>query len=402
MSKIGAVHFNPKIQPHLQHNDRTNSNADNIVKELSHLNECDKTAKEALKEIDKLYKEAMIKLDEAKKKGKRTPKERSFHEAIFEIDEYTTMEQCQQLADEIAELTGFRKIQITIHRDEGHTDNGEWKPHYHAHAVFFTLDKETGKQLARQEQSLNPRNLSKMQDLASKTLKMNRGNKSYREDVYQRFLTQKNAKNELIKIKYKPQAPLRIQNQDDFKRFKEQMKEKELELETQTNQIKRIAKEQARIQQELKEREFKLQEKEKDFQKRIREIEQGHKNTFIKLSMNFENQKSFIKNILTLGRHNKKIDKNKEQAIILLRSSTEKIKQDEAKRHKQIITELERIKEERDAYQSALRATKERKNELEIKNAKLNNKILELKKKYEPETIQQNKIHKQKNNGIER
>ena len=241
-----------------------------------------------------------------------------------------------------------------------------------------------------------------MQDLASKTLKMNRGNKSYREDVYQRFLTQKNAKNEQIKIKYKPQAPLRIQNQDDFKRFKEQMKEKELELETQTNQIKRIAKEQARIQQELKEREFKLQEKEKDFQKRIREIEQGHKNTFIKLSMNFENQKSFIKNILTLGRHNKKIDKNREQAIILLRSSTEKIKQDEAKRHKQIITELERIKEERDAYQSALRATKERKNELEIKNAKLNNKILELKKKYEPETIQQNKIHKQKNNGIER
>ncbi|MGI0439025.1 hypothetical protein ACRE1S_00575 [Helicobacter himalayensis] len=72
------------------------------------------------------------------------------------------MKQCQELADRIAELTGFRKIQVTIHKDEGHTnEQGEFKPHYHAHAVFFTLDKNTGKQLERQEQSLNPRNLSK-------------------------------------------------------------------------------------------------------------------------------------------------------------------------------------------------------------------------------------------------
>ena len=163
--KVGAVHFNPKIQPHLQHNDRTNSNAENIRKDLSHLNECDVSATQALKRIDELYKEAMKKLDESKKKGKRTPKERSFHEAIFEINETTTMEQCQKLADEIAELTGFRKIQVVIHKDEGHQEGEEWKPHYHAHAVFFTLDKDTGKQLARLESSLNPRNLSKMQDL---------------------------------------------------------------------------------------------------------------------------------------------------------------------------------------------------------------------------------------------
>ncbi|MGI0405913.1 hypothetical protein ACRE1S_00580 [Helicobacter himalayensis] len=68
MSKVGAVHFNPKIQPHLQHNDRTDSNTDNIVKELPHLNECDKSASQALREIDTLYKEAMSKLDEAKRK----------------------------------------------------------------------------------------------------------------------------------------------------------------------------------------------------------------------------------------------------------------------------------------------------------------------------------------------
>lgn len=37
--KIGAVHCNPKIAPHLQHNDRTNSTSPNIHKERSHLNQ---------------------------------------------------------------------------------------------------------------------------------------------------------------------------------------------------------------------------------------------------------------------------------------------------------------------------------------------------------------------------
>ncbi|WP_270981557.1 hypothetical protein [Campylobacter helveticus] len=87
--KIGAVHCNPKISPHLQHNDRTNSTSPNIHKERSHLNECNKSAQEALREIDKLYNEAMEK--QKGKKGKKTPKERSYHEFIYEINENTTI-----------------------------------------------------------------------------------------------------------------------------------------------------------------------------------------------------------------------------------------------------------------------------------------------------------------------
>lgn len=39
MSKVATAHCNPKKQPALNHNDRTNDNAKTITKELTHLNE---------------------------------------------------------------------------------------------------------------------------------------------------------------------------------------------------------------------------------------------------------------------------------------------------------------------------------------------------------------------------
>ncbi|SUW87809.1 hypothetical protein [Campylobacter helveticus] len=139
--KIGAVHCNPKISPHLQHNDRTNSTSPNIHKERSHLNECNKSAQEALREIDKLYNEAMEK--QKGKKGKKTPKERSYHEFIYEINENTTMEQCEKLTEQIAKLTGFTPLQISIHRDEGHTNGkGEFVTHLsRSRGIFYSRQK---------------------------------------------------------------------------------------------------------------------------------------------------------------------------------------------------------------------------------------------------------------------
>ncbi|WP_223206603.1 hypothetical protein [Campylobacter coli] len=39
MPKVATAHCNPKKQPALNHNDRTNDNAKTITKELTHLNE---------------------------------------------------------------------------------------------------------------------------------------------------------------------------------------------------------------------------------------------------------------------------------------------------------------------------------------------------------------------------
>ena len=203
MSKKTGVHWNPKISPYPEHNDRTDMRSPNIYQELTHKNEYSCSAKVVRAETNRLYQEAMQK--QAGKKGKKTPRERSIHEAIFEIDEKTTMLECQELAKEIEKLTGFQTLQIVIHRDEGHTDEqGNFIPHYHAHAVFFTLDKDTGKQLARQQASLNKANLSKMQDLASKIFDMERGQEFFKNGI---------------------ESPKRIQNQADFKRFKDQERE---------------------------------------------------------------------------------------------------------------------------------------------------------------------------------
>ena len=373
MQKVGAVHFNPKIQPHLQHNDRTNSNADNIYEELSHLNQCDKSASQALREIDTLYKQAMSKLDEAKKKGKRTPKERSFHEAIFEIDERTTMGQCQELADRIAELTGFRKIQVVLHKDEGHTDEqGNFKPHYHAHAVFFTLDKDTGKQLARQEASLNPRTLSKIQDIASEILQMQRGERHYKDELYQAFLdkkAQKGVKNgRKDKNQYLPQAPSRIQAQNDFKRFKDQMREAQKELD---NQRAKIEQELELKQKALDHREKGLIQEKVRLDQRIKDLEQSQASAFADLAKDYSRKQSFWKNALTFGAYNKRIMEQYKQEKAILQALANQMEQEAHRANQHLQQQFQLLKQEMCALQELYKKTKAKDDELIAENMRL-------------------------------
>ena len=263
----------------------------NIYQELTHKNEYSCSAKVVRAETNRLYQEAMQK--QAGKKGKKTPRERSIHEAIFEIDEKTTMLECQELAKEIEKLTGFQTLQIAIHRDEGHTDEqGNFIPHYHAHAVFFTLDKDTGKQLARQQASLNKANLSKMQDLASKIFDMERGQEYFKNGV---------------------ESPKRIQNQDDFKRYKDQ--EREL--------LKEIANERTEIALEFEKKEKEIQDKAKELKSLEndlnRKIELAKKNANELLeesNRNFFRRKNSFKglvaNVVTFGKHFKELEKQRE------------------------------------------------------------------------------------------
>lgn len=191
------MHTNRKLTPNLKHNDRsTKEKHKNVFGEKTHLNQIDKSAKEAMEEINQLYKEAMKKLEG--KKGKRTPKESSYTEMIFEVDENHTLEDCQRLADKICELTGFRRIQVSLHKDEGHyEDDGTFKTHNHAHAVFFTLSEKDGKQLARREKGLSDTNLSKLQDLAYEVLRGGVREKSNEKKAYIPLYTQYKAQKEL-------------------------------------------------------------------------------------------------------------------------------------------------------------------------------------------------------------
>lgn len=93
-------------------------------------------------------------------------------EAVVVIKENTTMLELHNLAKRLEEELKIRVFQITIHKDEGHTDKDtkEWKPNYHAHLVADWQNLETGKTLKHQSY-----HYSKMQDLAAECLNMERG-----------------------------------------------------------------------------------------------------------------------------------------------------------------------------------------------------------------------------------
>ncbi|ELY0805870.1 mobilization protein [Campylobacter upsaliensis] len=375
--KIGAVHCNPKIAPHLQHNDRTNSTSPNIHKERSHLNQCSKTAIQALKEIDQLYKEAMEK--QKSKKGKKTPKERSYHEFIYEINENTTMEQCEKLTQQIAELTGFTPIQVTIHKDEGHiNEQGEFMPHYHAHAVFFTLDKNTGKQLARQQASLNPKNLSKIQDLAANTLQMQRGQKYFNIEEY------KLSKQE--KRPYKPQAPKKIQNQDDFKRFANAKREAEAELKKEAHKLTELGLELKNKEKVISTQEERLKTEKNAFLKEKQEFESGHEQALSNLKSIYRKQYNLWKNIISFGKHNQKVNENYNIAKNALLAS----KKEADKKLEQKNKELERKERELQESKEQTRLERQKNNELQLQINRLIEKNKELKqelKKAEKEIL---------------
>ncbi|MFC3159485.1 hypothetical protein ACFOEQ_14060 [Chryseobacterium arachidis] len=92
-------------------------------------------------------------------------------EAVVVIKENTTMLELQNLAKRLEEELKIR-VQIAIHKDEGHTDKDtkEWKPNYHAHLVADWQDLDTGKTLKHQSF-----HYSKMQDLTAECLNMERG-----------------------------------------------------------------------------------------------------------------------------------------------------------------------------------------------------------------------------------
>ncbi|EAI9642444.1 mobilization protein [Campylobacter coli] len=365
MPKIATAHCNPKKQPALNHNDRTNDNAKTITKELTHLNEYSCTSDEVRKNIEKLYKKAyenFYKYCENKnglaKSGKPkglqnfTKKEKCYHEFIYEIGENTTMEQCQELTQKIAELTGFTPLQVVIHRDEISTNaKGEQQTHYHAHAVFFTLDNN-GLQLARREASLNKANLSKIQTLTAQSLKMERGANRYENNEKQ---------------------PQYIQDYKIYAQFKEQEKEMQRKILEQERKLTELAlklqKKEKEIQdkaKELKAKEDELQAKIKQHEKHIQTLELGHERALKELTQEFENRLSLWKNILTFGKHNAKVREDYQLTKNAFLISTNESKREANKELEYLKFEYHKVKDERDNLKTLFEAHRTKNDKLEI------------------------------------
>lgn len=361
MPKIATAHCNPKKQPALNHNDRTNDNAKTITKELTHLNEYSCSSDEVRKKIDTLYKKAYDNFSKycenkngvsksGKPKGLQnfTKKEKCYHEFIYEISEHTTMEQCQELTEKIAELTGFTPLQIAIHRDEIHQNaKGEMQTHYHAHAVFFTLDKDTGLQLARQEASLNKQNLSKIQTLTAETLKMDRGENRLEKGL---------------------ESPKYIQDYKIYSQYKEMERKLQEKWFKRQKEIEAKIKELERKEQELKNKEAELNQREKVIQDFIDQLESKHKEKFERINNLYENKKSLVKNILTFGKHNRRIEDEKQESLMALATETGKADLQYKEALEKVNEEKEKLRKECKKYQREAESQENKIQKLNIDN----------------------------------
>lgn len=106
-------------------------------------------------------------------------------EGVVVIDEKTTMEDLELLANEIKHLLGWTPLQIHIHRDEGYMKSPENKGgsevaklNLHAHLIFDCQDKNTGKMHRNTKHQM-----SQVQDLCANILKMERGKNSTRKHL---------------------------------------------------------------------------------------------------------------------------------------------------------------------------------------------------------------------------
>lgn len=112
-----------------------------------------------------------------KKTGKKKKRKGSspIREDVINCKADTTMAQVQAYCDRVHKEFGITPIQIFIHRDEGHWEDGEkrvWLPNHHIHIVWDWMDHNTGKSF-----KLNEADMSRMQDIVAESLNMERGKK---------------------------------------------------------------------------------------------------------------------------------------------------------------------------------------------------------------------------------
>jgi hypothetical protein len=223
MAQATSIHIDTAKSFAFSHNDRTKTPS--YVVRDSQDNECDKTAHEANEELKALYSTA--KNNYTKRTRQKLQVKNILAEAVIVIEDRHTIEDIQAVAKMIEEKTGYTAIQSAIHRDEGKDRDNL---NIHAHIVFFTLDKETGKSLQRQ----NFNKKDKMRDLQTETaeiLSMERGRP--KETTKAEHLTHQQYKASIaIAEKHKEQ---------EIHKWHNRLKEKVVEiLETTTTAIKRF------------------------------------------------------------------------------------------------------------------------------------------------------------------
>lgn len=184
---LTSIHFKPcNVNFSIAHNLRQVP-LPYVNKELSHLNTSHYASGDDPSIRDLALREQQCKALYQEKVGQKPQAKSVFlREGVIVLDSNVTDQDIAKLMRAIAKLTGWKPLQLHVHRDEGHykyltaeqREQTEFLQNLHAHVIFDCQDKNTGRVIR-----VNKEQLSEIQDLTAEYLHMERGVKSSRKHI---------------------------------------------------------------------------------------------------------------------------------------------------------------------------------------------------------------------------
>lgn len=163
MEHKASIHFRPVLATSEAHNTRAQS-LDYVYSDLTKNNE-------SFNSISIAEMEKRIKAFCKEKSGRKLQKNAiPIREAVVNLKSNHTIKDILKLSNALKSNFGIEVFQAYIHRDEGRNNKGYISINHHAHLVCRWQDMEKGTVLR-----LSKEDLSKMQDLVSEVLDMERG-----------------------------------------------------------------------------------------------------------------------------------------------------------------------------------------------------------------------------------
>lgn len=171
MTRGSSINFK-KSSAGFEHNDRTEKREPKhlLPEEFRQKNECDRSAIEAKTLLAEMVENA--KKEYQARTGQKCQAKILSVEAVINVERHHTLDDVKKINEYLEQKHGFRAVQSSIHRDEGHI-NEDGKPEYnlHAHVVYCNLDKE-GKTILK---GLEKADLRDLQSFVAEALEMTRG-----------------------------------------------------------------------------------------------------------------------------------------------------------------------------------------------------------------------------------
>lgn len=167
-----SIHFQP-VKPGSEAHNKREKELDYVHKERSSMNEYWQKDSQAARLAD--IAETVKAKTGRKMQAKATP----IREAVVVIEDTTTMDDLQNLAQRLQQRFGIDVFQIAIHKDEGYKNSKQQlKLNLHAHLVADWTDHKSGKSL-----KLGRNDMAEMQTICAEVLGMERGKSSDKQHL---------------------------------------------------------------------------------------------------------------------------------------------------------------------------------------------------------------------------